>query len=88
LLTNVHQNNYKENLMKYDHSLAGINLRRAYEIAYALGCSISPVRRTGEDRISHPLLDHTVRVNSRRKDAPRHLVVFLRRIAELRGRAA
>jgi len=54
------------------------NLREALELAEQLGCTVGPVRRTGEIRVSHPAIRKAVRLNGRRKDAPRSLVTLLR----------
>jgi len=61
---------------------SGCNLLQALRVARELGCTITPVRRTGERRISHPSLRGSVRVNCRRKDAPRQLTKFLQEVAE------
>lgn len=63
---------------KPEYETAGLNLRAAIQIAERLGCCIQPVRRTGEIRFSHRLLLSTVRVNRRRKDAPRSLSGWLK----------
>ncbi len=39
-----------------------------------LGGTISPVRRTGENRYSHPAFQSTVRTNARRCDVPAKLL--------------
>ena len=51
----------------------GSNLRDVTAAFRALGGSVCNIRRTGEDIYSHPAAERTVRVNSRRKDAPRAL---------------
>lgn len=51
----------------------GANLRDARAEFTALGGSVCNIRRTGEDIYSHPAVERTVRVNSRRKDTPRAL---------------
>lgn len=61
---------------------AGSNCRDVLRTAMSLGCLIEPVRRTGEIIVSHPLVGYRVRLNGRRKDAPRALTVMLRRVGE------
>jgi hypothetical protein len=58
----------------------GMNLDKAIRAAADLGCDINNVRRTGEIRVAHRLMEATCRVNRRRSSAPRHLVVYLRRV--------
>ncbi len=60
----------------------GINLDKAEQIANRLGCEVIHVRRTGEIRFRHPLIPRPCLVNGRRQSAPRHLVVWLRRLLE------
>ena len=62
----------------------GANLRHTLREAESMGCRVATIRRTGELRISHPAIDRTVKLNGRRKDTPRALTCFLRRIAELK----
>ena len=45
-----------------------------------LGGCVSPVRRTGEVRYSHPFVLRTFRCNNRRKDAPQVLVDLVRKV--------
>lgn len=61
---------------------AGSNLNRAKRVAALLGCEVTCVHRTGELRFRHPSQDRPCRVNGRRHDAPRSLVVWLRRVAK------
>ena len=56
-----------------------MNLHEALALAAKLGCEVSPVRRTGEVLVSHGALGR-VRVNNRRKDAPRALLTLLARL--------
>lgn len=60
----------------------GINQRDALRLAKALGADVAIARRTGEVVVSHPRVTLKVRINSRRKDTPRALVVWLRRLLE------
>jgi hypothetical protein len=64
---------------------SGINLDKAEQIAIRLNCEVAHVRRTGEVRFRHPLMPRPCRVNSRRRCAPRHLVVWLRRLIEVQA---
>jgi hypothetical protein len=66
----------------------GIDLRKAFEIAKILGCQLEHLRRTGETRVSHSQMSTSCRVDSRRKDSPRHLVVWLRSLASARAQTA
>lgn len=56
------------------------NLREAISWARQLGCAVERVHRTGEIVFRHPLLPARMRVNARRKDSPRELVAFLKRV--------
>lgn len=60
---------------------AGINLIDAVRSARRLGILVEHLRKTGELRWSHPSAQKPIRVNSRRKDAPRHATTFLRKVA-------
>lgn len=62
----------------------GANLRQTLKEAERMGCRVKTIRRTGEFRISHPAIGRTVKLNGRRKDTPRALTCFLRRIEELK----
>src|SRR5207248_8387703 len=62
----------------------GDTLRHALKVAAHLGCFVEQRRRTGEVLVSHPNLSRKrLRVNARRKDAPRHLTRFLRKLTEM-----
>ena len=54
------------------------NLCEALRLAHELGCDVSPIRATGEVRVSHPAVIRPVRINGRRKDTPRKLLSMLR----------
>jgi hypothetical protein len=58
----------------------GCNLLQALRAARELGCIVVDVNRTGEVRVSHHLFSDSVRVDRRRKDAPRQLTRFLQRV--------
>ena len=58
----------------------GVNLNKAIQLAEKLGSRIHPIRLTGELRFEHPLAVRRCVVNARRKDAPRHLIGWLRRV--------
>ena len=72
-----------------DHpkSLSGIDTRKAIRIAIELGCSVEHVRRTGEQRISHPRVARSVRFSGRHRDAGRQLTTFLHHVRELHSAA-
>ncbi len=55
-----------------------LNLHEALTLAAKLGCEVSTVRRTGEVLVTHAL--RRVRINNRRKDAPRALLTLLARL--------
>lgn len=56
----------------------GMNRRDLDQLLRRLGGAVSNVRRTGEIRYSHPLMDSRPRGDKRRKDAASHLVDFVR----------
>jgi len=58
----------------------GANLLDCQRLARELGAEISFYRKTGELRFWHPAVPVTMRVNSRRKDAPRALTHWLNRV--------
>jgi hypothetical protein len=60
--------------------VSGVNLLDCEKIAKQLGCDIQPISRTGEIRFTHPKIQKSVRVDGRRKDAPRALTTWLNRI--------
>lgn len=58
----------------------GVNRRNLDRLFLSLGGTIEDVRRTGELRYRHPLMDACAKANKRRKDAPSHLVDFVREL--------
>lgn len=60
------------------------NLREALAEAKELGCDVVWIHGTGEVMVSHPKIERRVRLNGRRKDTARVLVVFLKRVREAR----
>lgn len=62
-----------------------LSLRDARWHWLQLGGVVTDVRRTGEERYSHPNIQRPITVNKRRKDAPRKLVTALRRVAAFGG---
>lgn len=62
------------------HIVRGADLSDCVAYTIQLGGTVEPVRRTGELRFSHPAADKTVRVNGRRKDAPRQLTTWLKHL--------
>jgi hypothetical protein len=56
------------------------NLRQARKLWIQRGGDVIALRRTGEERYSHPLLLHPITVNRRRHDTPRKLLTALRHI--------
>lgn len=66
----------------------GINRDRLDDLLRATGGTVRHLRRTGEVAYSHPAVQERPRANGRRKDAPAHLVRFVRRVIRTRGVAA
>lgn len=64
----------------------GCNLRQALRSARSLGCRVRCPRRTGEVLVSHPAVPGSVRVNARRKDAPRALTGLLDEVCRVTRR--
>lgn len=60
----------------------GMALRDALRLAERLGCRVVDVRGTGEIRVSHGSMARRVRLNARRRDAPRRLVDYLRHLLD------
>ena len=56
------------------------NLRNIRDLWTSAGGIVEDIRRTGEERFSHPRLERPVKVNKRRKDCPRKLLSALRAI--------
>jgi hypothetical protein len=59
---------------------SGVNLLDCEKIAKQLGCDVQSVIGTGEIRFSHPKIQKSIRVDGRRKDAPRALTAWLNRV--------
>ena len=59
------------------------NLRDARKLWRELGGRVLVVQRTGELRFLHPYLEHPIRVNGRRKDTQRIVLMALRRIQQM-----
>jgi hypothetical protein len=57
------------------------DMRQTLAYARALGCTVQPVMGTGETEVRHPSQAKPLRVNGRRKDAPRELTGFVVRVA-------
>jgi hypothetical protein len=56
------------------------SLRRVRALWLTLGGCVIDVRRTGEERYSHPGIARPITVNKRRKDTPKALIVECRRL--------
>jgi hypothetical protein len=56
---------------------AGMNLREALAEARRLGCTVAAINGTGEFSVSHPSWRHHVKLNGRKKSAPRILTTRL-----------
>ena len=59
----------------------GMNLLEAVRAARRLGVRIEHLRKTGEYRLSHPLVAIRLKCNCRRKSASRKTVSFLQKVA-------
>ena len=59
-----------------------LSLRKARKIARALGCIVGIARRSGEIVFTYAPLGLQTRQNSRRRDATRSTLRFLRKIEE------
>jgi len=69
--------------MKYPEY--GVNRRHLDRLFRKMGGSVRTVPRTGEVRYVHPDHPQRPRANGRRKDAPNHLVNFVREVLDLKG---
>lgn len=56
----------------------GMNRRELDRLFVRLGGQIDKPNRTGEIRYWHPVIRRYATANARRKDAPRHLVAYVR----------
>lgn len=65
----------------------GIHFKDAIKLAVDLGCEVRPINRTGETLIRHPSVERALKLNNRRKDCARCLVVLLRRLSDAREAA-
>jgi hypothetical protein len=68
-----------------DEIKPGMNLWDAVGAWRAAGGSVEPVHRTGEIVFRHPDAPRRLRVNGRRKDAPRLLTSMLRQVVKRRA---
>lgn len=67
----------------------GLNLRESLAHARRLGATVTHPRRTGEVRLQHPAMAKPVLANGRRKDSPRKVVAWLRKLeAQVTSQAA
>lgn len=57
------------------------NLAETLSVARSLGVTVEKVNRTGEIRATHPAWGRSIKINERRKDSPRDLLVAVRRLA-------
>lgn len=61
------------------------NLHKVEVMWLLLGGQIESVRRTGETRYRHDVLDKTLRINGRRNDVPAKLLTLLNRVTKLQA---
>lgn len=54
--------------------------RKLNRTLHDLGGRVVPLAGTGEIQYSHPAVNERPRANARRKDPPRHLVAFVRKV--------
>lgn len=57
---------------------ASLSMRDAIRLAERLGCTIG--HQGGDYMIAHQATNRRIRINSRRKDTPRALFTFLRKL--------
>ncbi len=62
---------------------SGMSLEECKQAVRRFGGSVERIRRTGEIRFFHPTLGSSGMINNRRKDAPRHATMWLRRLERL-----
>jgi len=67
-------------MMSSDFLPQGCSLRDAERYARELGCQYDPPPGTGEGRWRHPLAGSSGKYNSRKKQANRNLVCWLREV--------
>lgn len=58
------------------------DLRQFKKFFRTIGGQVEEIDGTGEERFWHPSMDRTIRVNARRKDVPRSLTVYAKRILD------
>ena len=61
-----------------------LSLREARKLWRRCGGEVAGILGTGEERYSHPEIERSIRVNKRKKQAPRKLTTALRRILSRR----
>lgn len=65
----------------------GMDLIDALRVARSLGVRVEKVRRTGEVRLSHPLVPKPVNCNRRKKSASRAAVCLIQKVAAMQAAA-
>lgn len=66
----------------YDRPTYGLNRRELDRILVSVGGSVEDVHKTGEIRYRHPQMKSCPKADKRRKDAPMHMVKFVRAIMD------
>lgn len=56
------------------------DLRRALRYAKGIGCTVVPVRRTDEVRVTHPRVKYAIRIKKTRGDTPRCLLTLINQV--------
>lgn len=84
-LTLTETENLRRSGMMESKIATGMSLRKALYIAQQMDCRVNCRCGTGELIISHPEMGKRIRVNARRKDAPRSLTKFLMRVLAVIG---
>lgn len=59
--------------------------RHADHVWLLLGGRIEPIRRTGENSYTHPLIERPLRTNGRRCDVPAKLLTLINRVMKMRA---
>lgn len=58
----------------------GGDLRHELRRALDLGCTVEPVHKSGDYRVSHPAQSRSLTISGHRRDAPRSLTTYLNQV--------
>jgi hypothetical protein len=67
------------------HAVHTSDARHANQVWLLLGGRIEPIRRTGENSYTHPLIERPLRTNGRRHDVPAKLLTLINRVMKMRA---